>query len=132
MRCRHMLILALLHAADTPDKPREHEESYITEVVKYINNHLNENPRIEAIAAAFFVSKSKLTADFKAYCNMSIHEHIAVERVERSKELLRAGYRVAAVAETLGFSSASYFIKVFTALVGTTPLKWQLRFMIKA
>ena len=132
MRCKHMLILSLLHAAATPDKPREHEKSYITEVVKYINNHLNENPRIEAIAAAFFVSKSKLTADFKAYCNMSIHEQIAVERVERSKELLRAGYRVAAVAETLGFSSASYFIKVFTALVGTTPLKWQLRFMIKA
>ena len=132
MRCKHMLILFLLHATAAPDKPGKHEESYITEVVKYINNHLNENPRIEAIAAAFFISKSKLSADFKAYCNMSIHEHIAVERVERSKELLRTGYRVAAVAEMLGFSSASYFIKVFTALVGMTPLKWQLRFMIKA
>ncbi|MBQ4274155.1 MAG: helix-turn-helix transcriptional regulator [Clostridia bacterium] len=132
MRCQHMLILALLHAAHTPDKPKEHEASYITEVVKYISSHLTENPHIEDIAAAFFVSKSKLTNDFKAYCNMSIHEHIAVERVERAKELLKAGYRVAAVAETLGFSSASYFIKAFTALAGITPFKWQLRSMIKA
>ena len=127
-----MLILALLQAANAPDKPKAHEESYIAEVVKYINGHLHEDLRIETIAAAFFVSKSKLTTDFKAYCNMSIHEHIAVERVERAKELLKAGYRVAAVAEMLGFSSASYFIKVFDALVGTTPLKWQLRCMIKA
>ena len=132
LRCRHMILLALLHAAAATDTPRKHEESYITEVVKYINSNLTENPRIEAIAAAFFVSKSKLTNDFKAYCNMSIHEHIAVERVERAKELLKAGYRVAAVSEMLGFSSASYFIKVFTALVGTTPLKWQLRYMMKA
>lgn len=52
--------------------------------------------------------------------------------MERAKELLKAGCRMAAVAETLGFFSASFFIKVFDALVGTTPLKWQLRYMIKA
>lgn len=127
MRRRHDLILTLLRASAANDRQEKHEESYIARVVEYLYRHLSEDLRIEEIAAAFFVSKSKLTYDFRSYCNMSIREYITVERIEKAKELLENGYMVSATAEALGFSSASYFIKVFTALTGTTPLQWQLQ-----
>ena len=126
-QCRISLILILLRVFAAKGRQTSHGESYIAEVVKYISRHLKENLRIETIAATFFVSKSKLNYDFRAYCNMSIHEYITMERVEQAKELLVNGYLVSATAEKLGFSSSSYFIKVFTAVTGTTPLQWQLR-----
>ena len=126
-RCRITLTLILLRLFGAQDRQSRQGESYIAEVVKYISSHLKENLRIEAIAAAFFVSKSKLNYDFRAYCNMSIHEYITMERIEQAKEMLANGYLVSATAEALGFSSPSYFIKVFTAVTGITPLRWQLR-----
>lgn len=127
IRARTNLLLALMRSFSATDRHETHEQTYITDVVKYINLHLSESLRLETIAAEFFVSKSKLTYDFKAYCNMSIHEYITIERIEKSKKLLESGYRISAVAEELGFSSASYFIKVFTSVTGITPLQWQFK-----
>ena len=126
-RCRITLTLVLLRLFAAKDRQTRQGESYIAEVVKYISRHLREDLHMETIAAAFFVSKSKLTYDFRSYCNMSIHEYITMERIEQAKDLLANGYLVSATAEALGFSSPSYFIKVFTAVTGTTPLRWQLR-----
>ena len=125
--CRHALALALLRLADAEDRHESHEQTYLVEVMKYINRHLSERLVLEDIAAAFFISKSKLTYDFKSYFNMSIHEYITAERIEKAKELLAGGYLVGVAAQALGFSSTSYFIKVFVAATGQTPLKWQLQ-----
>ena len=119
------LKLAILKTYTAPSRDTQHEENYIIDVIKYIYEHLGENLKIEEIATLFFVSKSKLTYDFRAYCNMSIHEYITLERIEKAKDLIENGYMISAVAEMCGFSSSSYFIKVFSSITGMTPLKYQ-------
>lgn len=126
LRIKGDLLLALLHADHAEERQTGKEESYIPSVVKYVNAHLCEKLCLSRIAAEFFVSKSKLAYDFRAYCNMSIHEYVTMERVEHAKALLEKGMTVAAVAEALAFSTASYFIKVFASVTGTTPLQYQL------
>lgn len=126
IRVKSALLLSLLYGISANERRIKEEESYIPAVVKYINAHLDERLTLAGIAADFFVSKSKLVYDFRAYCNMSIHEYIAIERVERAKALLEKGLSVAAVAESLAFSTPSYFIKVFSNVTGTTPLRYQL------
>ena len=117
----------ILHAAMSVEREQDKNDGYIADVVDYINKNLNMSLTIGKIAASFFVSKSKLIYDFKDYCNMNINEYITMGRVEKAKGLLSRGYSVVSVAEACGFSSASYFIKVFASLVGTTPLQYQIR-----
>ncbi len=106
-------------------------ESYITEVTEMIKNNFNRHLTIEGIAEKFFVSKSKLIYDFKSYCNMNILEYITMTKTEFAKEYLQQGFSVAETSEKCGFSSPSYFIKVFTRITGITPLKFRLKHLNK-
>lgn len=109
------------------DEKRQLSDIYISQVAKYIKENIKHKLTIESLASEFFVSKSKLIYDFKAYSNMSINEYITLSRTELAKDLLKCGYSVSAVADECGFSSSSYFIRVFTSVVGITPLQYQIR-----
>lgn len=126
LRVRSAINLIIQQAAAAQERSKHDAPSYIENVARYISANLNEKLTIERIASEFFISRGKLIYDFKAFCNMSVNEYITLERIERAKKLLKKGYSVAAVAENCGFSSASYFIKVFCDTVGVTPLKFQV------
>ena len=122
------LVSALMKGALLTPRRQETEQSYISEVVAYIKENYQSRLTAENIASQFFVSRGKLMYDFKAYANMSLLEYITVTRVEAAKELLSAGYSVVSVAQRCGFSSSSYFIKVFSGITNMTPLKFQMKF----
>ena len=123
---RAALIYIMMRAANAEERTNGRENQYIDDVTEYISRHLSQKLVAEDIAAHHFVSKSKLNYDFKAYTNMTVNEYITLARVERAKELLASGRSVSRTAEECGFSTASYFIKVFSETTGTTPLKYQL------
>ena len=129
---RTYLLSALLKGKKAIPKERKSEEHYIEEVIEYIKAHYNEHISYESLAASFFVSRGKLIYDFKAYAKMSILEYLTITRIEAAKQLLGSGYSVTAAAEECGFSTPSYFIKVFSQIVGITPLKFQVRFLQKS
>ena len=66
--------------------------------------------------------------DFKEYCNMTLLDYITLTRIDAAKELLLNGYSVTVASDECGFSSPSYFIKVFRSITGMTPLKFQIKF----
>ena len=108
-----------------------HEESYICGVIAYIKQNYRARLTCEELAARFFVSRGKLMYDFKSYTGMSVQEYLTVTRIEAGKQLLLKGYSVTAAADASGFSSPSYFIKVFSNITGMTPLKFQIKFSQK-
>lgn len=108
------------------ERELQRDGGYIAKAAQFINDHVKDKLTIDMIAGTFFVSKSKLIYDFREYCNMSVNEYITLVRTEKAKELLKCGYSVSSVASECGFSSSSYFIKVFFSVVGETPLKYQL------
>lgn len=120
------LALIILNSSLAKDKYTLHSESYIIDVIEYLNKNLGNKLTIEKIAENFFVSRGKLIHDFKKYCNLSINDYITMERLEKSKLLLKNGFSVSTVANECGFSSSSYFIKVFSSAIGITPLKYQI------
>ncbi len=126
------LISALIKGADSVPRAETEEKNYISEVVEYIKNNYAEHLTIEALAATFFISRGKLIYDFKAYAGMSVLEYITMTRVDAAKKMLLSGYSVSSAAEKCGFSSSSYFIKVFSAITDMTPLKFQINFSKRA
>ena len=125
------LISALSKGKRALPKEKENEKHYIEEVIEYIKGHYSERINYESLASMFFVSRGKLIYDFKAYAKMSVLEYLTITRIEAAKGLLSQGYSVTAASEQCGFSSPSYFIKVFYQITGITPLKFQVRFLQK-
>ncbi len=128
--CIHlsMLILKSKNARSVQIPPYE---SYINEVFQYIKDNYKNPLTIQTVAEQFFVSKSKLIYDFNNYCRISILEYITITRIEAAKKYLLKGWSVTATSEACGFSTPSYFIKVFSKIIGLTPLKFQLRYIVK-
>lgn len=107
------------------------ENSYITEVAGFIKDNIDKKLTHQDIANRFFISKSKLIYDFKECYNMNILEYITMTKIDAAKELLLKGFSVAYTAEKCGFSSPSYFIKVFSDITKVTPLAFQFKWSTK-
>jgi AraC-like DNA-binding protein len=81
---------------------------------------------VQSVANRIGCSPDHLTRLFRAEHGMSLGVWIAKERVQMAGDLLRhPEHNIAEVAWTCGFSSASYFIRVFKAHTGTTPKAWR-------
>lgn len=124
--CIHlgMLVIKGNNAIAIPHTPHI---SYITDILEYIKDNYNKPLTIQTLADHFFVSKSKLIYDFNSYCRISILEYITMTRIEAAKKYLLKGWSVAATSDACGFSTPSYFIKVFSRITGLTPLKFQIK-----
>jgi len=125
--CIHLAMLVIKgnNAIATPHTPHT---SYIADILRYIKDNYNKPLTIQMLADYFFVSKSKLIYDFNNYCRISILEYITMTRIEAAKEYLLKGWSVAATSDACGFSTPSYFIKVFSKITGLTPLKFQTKY----
>lgn len=95
--------------------------NYISGVCRYIDQHLNENLSLDELAERFFVSRAKLTQNFRKTLGMSVGEYIAVTRVGTAKHLLGLGKSVAETAQLCGFTDSSHLIRTFSRLCGETP-----------
>ena len=111
--------------------PHTPNSSYITDVLDYIKSNYREQITIQTLADNFFVSKSKLIYDFSSYCRISICEYVTMTRIEAAKALLLKGMSVTAASEACGFSTPTYFIKVFSRITDLTPLKFQIKYSRK-
>jgi len=83
---------------------------------------------VNGIAGRLGLSPDHLTRLFKSTHGMSLGVWIAKERVQLACDLLvRPEHNIAEVGWTCGFTSTSYFIRVFRAHTGTTPKAWRIR-----
>ena len=133
-RRRKYLLLLLLNelsgitSVRTPElypHKLDRQKRYIDDVCAYIRNHFPENLSLDGLADRFFVSRAKLTHDFREAVNMSCGDYILAVRISRAKQLLQEDLPLAEVAQQCGYSSSGYFIKCFENYCGITPAKYR-------
>ena len=92
-------------------------------VVEYIEEHLDGCPTLAEMAAVVRLNPYHFARQFKAATGLPPHQYVILRRVERAKQLLRAGtdLSLAEVALHAGFSDQSQFCHHFKRLVGVTP-----------
>ncbi len=93
----------------------------VFDICRYIGGHCQEKLTLEKLSREFFVSRSAIVRDFRLALDMTVVEYITAFRIQKAKSLLRRGARISDVAESCGFSSDSYFTKVFRDSTGQTP-----------
>jgi AraC-like DNA-binding protein len=83
---------------------------------------------IAALARSASVSPAYFSRSFKAAFGETPHQYLMSRRMERAKELLRAGaLPVTDVCMAVGFSSLGSFSSQFKRLVGESPSAYRAR-----
>lgn len=81
---------------------------------------------VEWLARAAGCSPDHLARRFRAETGSTVVAWLTGERVAMARRLLREEhYQVAEVGWACGFAQPSYFIRVFRARMGVTPLAWR-------
>lgn len=99
------------------------ETDFITDNVnKYINEHIWKKLSLKEISEHFGYSTNYLGQIYKKNSGIYVSDYIIKVKMEKAAELLKLPQnQVGTVANTLGYSDISYFIKQFREYYGVTP-----------
>lgn len=94
--------------------------------IEYINRNISSDLSIDGICAAVGISKYHFCRQFKEYTGLTVMRYILKTRIVLAKsELKRSCLSVAQISERYGFSSVSYFCRVFREEERCTPLQFR-------
>lgn len=98
----------------------------IEKAVAYIQDNLHRELSIQDISRNSNLSKTMLYEAFHRRFHCTVSGYINSKRVERSMELLRkTDLSMEDISQRVGFSSASYYSKIFKKHTGTSPLQYR-------
>lgn len=116
----------MLHLAKNADVQTQTNPDALQKAIQYIHRHISEDLSIDAISEACYVSKYYLCRAFKKRIGLTIMEYILQTRLTMAKELLRKeAYSITQISDLCGFSSPSYFSRVFKEKTALSPSKYR-------
>ncbi len=98
----------------------------LKQILTYIHSHYRERITLEDIASEVNICSSECCRFFKKHMRESLFDYLLNYRIEQSLALLSSGNgNITEIAEQCGFSSSSYFSRVFHSRVGYSPREYQ-------
>ena len=98
----------------------------VQRTASYIEENLDSKLTIKSISRQVNISKTVLYSKFHTYFGCTISEFINIRRIEKSIEFLtKTDLSMDEISLKVGFSSASYYSKIFKKLKGISPLKYK-------
>lgn len=98
-----------------------HGESPTQQIVRYINNHINDNITLDTICNKFYISKAQLCRSFKAATGSTVQNYINAKRLVNAKRMLSGGVSPTRAAALCGFNDYSVFYRAFFKEYGKAP-----------
>ena len=100
--------------------------SKIERATEYIHEHLHENITIKQLCNATYLSTSVLYKKFRSHLGCTVNDYINNKRIEKSLNLLvKTEVPIEDIAARIGFSSASYFSRIFKQKMGISPIQYR-------
>ena len=99
------------------------DEEFMNKVIQTINDNIaDESFNVERMAETLCMSRSSLLRKIKPLFNMPPLDFIRLIRLKKAAELIQEGkYTVGEISFMVGFSSHSYFSKLFCRQFGIMP-----------
>lgn len=125
--CVNDLIFYLNRLVYEQNEPCRHSEELdlYQQLIEYIEDHLNENLSLEAIAQEFYVSKYHIAHIFKDRLGMSIHQYITKKRLTFCREAILGKASITEIYQSFGFSDYSSFYRAFKKEFGMSPKEYR-------
>ena len=103
----------------------------IVRAIEYIIRHLHSHISLEETADSLKISGAHLSRLFKKETGITFSDYVNKLKIEESTSLLLyTEYSDIEISNMLGFSSQSYFIKIFKKYTGTTPKKYKKQYKL--
>ena len=119
------LILAEAYDREKGDTVQK-QNKHVTNVIRYMYAHLEENLNLDDLVKAFGFSKSYLNALFQNYTQHAPMEFFIIQKMKRACELLRSTeLHVYEIAQKLGYTDPYYFSRIFKKVVGMAPKEYK-------
>lgn len=99
----------------------------IVAIQDYINSHLHENLGLQKLAALAGYSPFFFHRFFLKSTGKTLKQTVNAARLQRAQDLLMENYSVEAVAEAVGFNTASHFSAFFRQHMKHPPGRWRGR-----
>ena len=97
----------------------------ILPILNYIEENYQNPIKLEDIGKKTNLNKNYVCRLFKKITEKTITDYITYVRICEAKELLKSDIPLSELAYKVGFSSQSYFNKVFKKHLGYTPLEYK-------
>lgn len=113
---------------------RENAENtaLITKIQAYIQEHIEEDISLSAIASRFYLSESHLSRMFKETLQVNFSDYVIEKRLDRAARLLVTckDLSVSDIMSRLGYTTQSYFSRIFKARFGVTPTQYRRQSLV--
>ena len=98
----------------------------IHKITDYINENYAENITLESLSQDFYINPSYLCRLFKDVTNLTIVEYLNQIRVKNAELLLTSSNKsIMEISQLLGFSSQTYFNRVFKNIMMLNPSEYR-------
>ena len=105
------------------------EDSTIIRIVKYIQEHLEEEISLNILAEKFYLSSQYISQLFKNEIGVNFLAYLTNIRMENAKKLLiSTSISIGEVSEKCGYSDYRVFTKLFKKQEGITPSQYRQNF----
>lgn len=109
--------------------PASTQDVRINALVGHLRENLDVNHSLDELAKQVNMSRRTLTRNFQKAMGMSIGIWLLTERLRRTQEFLEiSSHPVDAIAELVGFGTATSLRQHFKATFGITPVEWRKNF----
>lgn len=99
---------------------------YMSQALEYINQNIALDISIDQICTTVNVSKYHFCRRFKKYTGLTVMQYILKTRILLAKnELRKTHLSISQISDEYGFSSVSYFCRVFKEEENCTPLQYR-------
>ena len=101
------------------------ENTFINEVLTYLNAHYKEEINIDMIAKEFKIDKSYLSHLFKEYVGTSLWNYIIFRRISHFNEIVFKEKSIEEASRICGFNNYSNFFRLYKKHTGITPMEYK-------
>lgn len=108
----------------------ELSNSKIAPIIKYINEHINENILLSLGANLCNMSQSQFSRTFKKETGKTFKEYVLLKKIEQAKFYIKTTDKsFSEISDFLGFEDSSYFTKLFKKYEGITPKEYKIKIL---
>ncbi|ULO04882.1 helix-turn-helix transcriptional regulator [Paenibacillus sp. 19GGS1-52] len=120
--CVYQFVTELARMQVTSLQDRDNWSENIRRSAEFIENNYSRMISIDQLSEHVSLSKYHLIRRFSSSTGLTPGAYLTRVRTEKAMELLRGtALSIETIAERVGYSSGSYFIKAFRSLTGLTP-----------
>ncbi|WIY81784.1 AraC family transcriptional regulator [Propionimicrobium sp. PCR01-08-3] len=106
----------------TPTNSRIERTERMTQVIRYLHDHHDEQLTLDRIASEFHISQYYLCREFKKLTHSTIMQYVNNVRIGRAQRLLNeTGMSVTQISKQVGFANVTHFNRVFRQVTAMSP-----------